>query len=126
MNPHRIIFTMVVCVLYFLSSTKEMIPDISSLLRQAQFSVPNLQEESNRTFENDTILSLLHTIFIKETIEEANKIITNENLTVSPKCLSDVKKYIIRENLDKEDEDYAYYYLQKFVWDSSKNKNFLH
>ena len=126
MNPHRIIFTMVVCVLYFLSSTKEMIPDISSLLRQAQFSVPNLQEESNRTFENDTILSFLHTIFIKETIEDANKIITNENLTVSPKCLSNVKKYMTRENLDKEDEDYAYYYLQKFVWYSSKNKNFLH
>ena len=36
MNPHRIFFIIIVSVLYFLSSTSEMIPDISSLLKQAQ------------------------------------------------------------------------------------------
>lgn len=124
MNPHRIIFIIIVSVLYCLSSTNEMIPDISSLLKQAKFSVPNLQE-GNMTFDNDTILSILHTI-LKPTIEDANRIIENNpaDLPVSEKCLSSVKKYLLRENLNnKTDEDYSYYYLQKFVWDSSKNKN---
>ena len=77
------------------------------------------------TFDNDTILSILHTIFIKTTIEDTNRIIENNTaiLPVTEKCLSSVKKYV-RENLNNTmDVDYAYYYLQKFVWDSSKNKN---